>query len=119
MGRLLYTGRTKKPEADRFAAKYVSFDQLLLESDFVFIVCPLTNETGKLFNADAFKKMKPTSVLINVARGGIVDQPALVEALQSGAIFAAGLDVMTPEPLPPSDPIMNLPNCSEYLNFKA
>nr|XP_019525397.2 glyoxylate reductase/hydroxypyruvate reductase [Aedes albopictus] len=111
VGRLLYTGRTKKPEADRFAAEYVSFDQLLQESDFVFIVCPLTNETSKLFNADAFNKMKPTSVLINVARGGIVDQPALVEALQSGAIFAVGLDVMTPEPLPPSDPIMNLPNC--------
>ncbi|XP_065089256.1 glyoxylate reductase/hydroxypyruvate reductase-like isoform X2 [Ochlerotatus camptorhynchus] len=111
IGRLLYTGRNKKPEADQFAAEYVGFGELLRESDFVFIVCPLTSETSKLFDAEAFKMMKSTSVLINVARGGIVDQHALVEALKSGTIFAAGLDVMTPEPMPPSDPIMSLPNC--------
>ncbi|XP_062546516.1 glyoxylate reductase/hydroxypyruvate reductase-like [Armigeres subalbatus] len=111
IGSLLYTGRNKKPEADRFSAEYVTFDCLLEESDFIFIVCPLNNQTRNLFNAAAFKKMKPTSVLINVARGGIIDQPALVEALESGTIFAAGLDVMTPEPIPPTDPIMHLPNC--------
>ncbi|XP_058450090.1 glyoxylate reductase/hydroxypyruvate reductase-like [Malaya genurostris] len=110
IGRLLYTGRTRKPEANRFAAQFVSFKELLTESDFIFIACPMTSETNKLFNAEAFLQMKPTSVLINVARGGIVDQSALVDALRKGQIFAAGLDVMTPEPLDASDPIMSLPN---------
>ncbi|XP_058815946.1 glyoxylate reductase/hydroxypyruvate reductase-like [Topomyia yanbarensis] len=110
IGRLLYTGHSEKQEAGRFGAQFVSFDELLKESDFVFIACPMTNETSRMFNAKAFQAMKPTSVLINVARGGIVDQPALVEALRKGEIFAAGLDVMTPEPLLPSDPIMKLPN---------
>jgi phosphoglycerate dehydrogenase-like enzyme len=55
--------------------------------------------------------MKPTSILINVARGDIVDQDALYDALKNNKIFAAGLDVMTPEPLPPNHPLMTLPNC--------
>lgn len=59
--------------------------------------------------------MKPTSVLVNVARGGIVDQPALVDALQSGRIFAAGLDVMSPEPLATDDVLLTLPNCGEFV----
>ncbi|XP_053694317.1 glyoxylate reductase/hydroxypyruvate reductase-like [Sabethes cyaneus] len=111
VGRLLYTGHKIKPEAEQFKAQFVTFNELLAESDFVFIACPMTNETAGLFNSNAFSKMKPTSVLINVARGGIVDQTALVEAIKKGDIFAAGLDVMTPEPLPPTDPIMDLPNC--------
>uniref|UniRef100_A0A8D8FU98 Glyoxylate reductase/hydroxypyruvate reductase n=1 Tax=Culex pipiens TaxID=7175 RepID=A0A8D8FU98_CULPI len=111
VGRLIYTGHGEKVAAKEFGASFVGFDELLRESDFVFVVCPLTSETKNLFNAEAFKKMKPTSVLVNVARGGIVDQPALVEALRNGTIFAAGLDVMTPEPLPPNDPLMTLPNC--------
>jgi phosphoglycerate dehydrogenase-like enzyme len=65
----------------------------------------------KMFDQQAFDKMKKTSVLINVARGGIVDQSALVNALKSEQIFAAGLDVMTPEPLPKDDPLLSLPNC--------
>ncbi|KAL1375437.1 hypothetical protein pipiens_001604 [Culex pipiens pipiens] len=111
VGRLIYTGHGEKVEAKEFGASFVGFDELLRKSDFVFVVCPLTSETKNLFNAEAFKKMKPTSVLVNVARGGIVDQPALIEALRNGTIFAAGLDVMTPEPLPPNDPLMTLPNC--------
>ncbi|XP_055594543.1 glyoxylate reductase/hydroxypyruvate reductase-like [Uranotaenia lowii] len=111
LGKLLYTGHKPKTEADQFGAQFVSFGDLLRESDFVFIVCPLTLETREIFNAEAFKLMKPTSVLINVARGGIVDQKALVNALKNGTIFAAGLDVMTPEPLQPNDPVLNLPNC--------
>lgn len=114
--RLIYTGHQSKPEAEHFGAQFVNLDELLENSDFVFIACPLTNETNNMFNTERFKKMKPTSVLINIARGAIVDQEALVEALKAGVIFAAGLDVMTPEPLPSNDPILSLPNCSMYRN---
>uniref|UniRef100_A0A182T929 Glyoxylate reductase/hydroxypyruvate reductase n=1 Tax=Anopheles maculatus TaxID=74869 RepID=A0A182T929_9DIPT len=111
IGRCLYTGRNRKPEADQAGASYVDLTTLLRESDFVFIACPLTGETARMFNRETFALMKPSSVLINVARGGIVDQPALVEALTNGSIFAAGLDVMTPEPLDTNDPLLSLPNC--------
>lgn len=73
---------------------------LVRESDFIFIICPLTDETRKMFNAEVFNNMKSTSVLVNIARGDIVDQEALYDALKSNKIFAAGLDVMSPEPLP-------------------
>lgn len=89
------------------------FEQLLKESDYVIVSCPLTNETRHMFNDDAFSKMKKTAVLINVARGEIVDQSALVRALQNNTIFAAGLDVMTPEPLPTDDILLSLPNCGK------
>lgn len=94
-------------------AKFVSFDELLQISDFVIVACPLTTETANLVDAAALAKMKPTSVLVNIARGGIVDQDALVAALQNGTIFAAGLDVMTPEPLPADDVLLTLPNCGK------
>lgn len=64
-----------------------------------------------MFNKEAFSKMKPTTVFVNVARGGVVDQDALIEALENHTIFAAGLDVMTPEPLPADHKLLNLPNC--------
>ncbi|XP_058124403.1 glyoxylate reductase/hydroxypyruvate reductase-like [Anopheles ziemanni] len=111
IARCLYTGRKRKAEGDLAGATYVDLPTLLKESDFVFIACPLTGETAKLFNRETLAMMKASSVLVNVARGGIVDQPALVEALKNGTIFAAGLDVMTPEPLDPNDPLMKLPNC--------
>ncbi|CAD7088525.1 unnamed protein product [Hermetia illucens] len=108
---LLYTGRNEKPEAKKYNAKYVSFDELLKTSDFVIAACPLTPETKEMFNEAAFNKMKPTSIFVNVARGQIADQKALYNALKNHTIFAAGLDVMTPEPLPKDDPLMTLPNC--------
>lgn len=91
-------------------ATFVSFDELLCRSDFVIVVCPLTNETKNLFNKSAFQKMKPTSVFVNVARGGIVVQEDLIAALTNGTIFSAGLDVMEPEPLPHDNPLMSLEN---------
>ncbi|XP_053676541.1 glyoxylate reductase/hydroxypyruvate reductase-like [Anopheles nili] len=111
IGRCLYTGRNRKVEAEVAGASYVDLSTLLRNSDFVFIACPLTSETAKMFNRDTLAMMKPSSVLVNVARGGIVDQPALVEALKNRTIFAAGLDVMTPEPLDANDPLLSLPNC--------
>uniref|UniRef100_A0AAG5DVD3 Glyoxylate reductase/hydroxypyruvate reductase n=1 Tax=Anopheles atroparvus TaxID=41427 RepID=A0AAG5DVD3_ANOAO len=110
IGQLLYTGRRPKPEAEALGAKLVPQDELLQESDYIFIAVPLTNETFHLINASALGKMKPTAVLVNVARGDIVDQKALVAALKNGTIFAAGLDVMTPEPLPADDELLTLPN---------
>lgn len=110
----LYCGHSKKPAADKFGARFVKFDELLKESDFIFVVCPLTPETKHMFDAEAFSKMKSTSVFINVARGQIVDQDALVAALKTNQIFAAGLDVMTPEPLNSDNVLLTLPNCCKY-----
>jgi lactate dehydrogenase-like 2-hydroxyacid dehydrogenase len=107
----LYCGHNKKPSADKYGAKFVTFEELCKQSDFIFIICPLTTETKHMFNKDAFSKMKPTTVLVNIARGDIVDQEALYDALKNNKIFAAGLDVMTPEPLPADHPLMKLPNC--------
>lgn len=109
--KILYCGHTKKPEADKFKAEFVPFLELVERSDFIFIICPLTHETRKMFNAEVFSRMKSTSVLVNIARGDIVDQDALYDALKANTIFAAGIDVMTPEPLPPDHPLMTLPNC--------
>lgn len=108
---ILYSGPSEKVEAQKLFAKFVPFNELIDRSDFVFITCPLGKDTEKMFNAEVFNAMKSTSVLVNVARGGIIDQDALFDALKSGQIFAAGLDVMTPEPLPADHYLMTLPNC--------
>ncbi len=92
------------------AARRVDFDTLLRESDVVSIHTDLNETTRGLFNAAAFARMKSTAVLVNTARGPIIDQKALYEALKSGTIFAAGLDVTDPEPPDPSDPLLTLPN---------
>lgn len=67
-----------------------------------------------MFNADVFSKMKKTGIFINVGRGGSVNQLDLVDALKTNEIFAAGLDVTTPEPLPPDHELLKLKNCGEY-----
>ncbi|HVK12150.1 MAG TPA: NAD(P)-dependent oxidoreductase [Gemmataceae bacterium] len=110
--RVLYTARSPKPDADRdLKARRVELDQLLTESDFVAVHTDLNAETKGLFGADAFRRMKPTAVFVNTSRGPVVDQGALAEALRSGTIFAAGLDVTDPEPLPPDHELYSLPNC--------
>jgi lactate dehydrogenase-like 2-hydroxyacid dehydrogenase len=110
--RLLYNSPKPKPEiADPLGAEFADFPDLLAESDFITIHAPLIAETRNLFNADAFRKMKRTAILINTSRGGTVDQEALYHALVSGEIAGAGLDVTTPEPLPPDHPLLQLPNC--------
>jgi lactate dehydrogenase-like 2-hydroxyacid dehydrogenase len=92
-------------------AAYVDLDTLLRESDFVTLHCQLTPETRNLMNQDAFAKMKPTAILVNTSRGGTVDHEALYNALASGQIAAAGLDVTIPEPLPASHKLLSLRNC--------
>jgi glyoxylate reductase len=89
----------------------VDFNTLLAESDFVSLHTPLLPETRHLMNAAAFAKMKPNAVLVNTSRGPVVDQAALYDALKTGQIFAAGLDVTDPEPLPLDDPLHTLDNC--------
>lgn len=86
-------------------------DTLLAESDFVSIHVPLTPETHHLVDADFLSKMKPNAVLVNTARGGVLDQDALHQALKQRRIFAAALDVTDPEPLPLDSPLLELDNC--------
>ncbi|EFA07810.1 C-terminal-binding protein-like Protein [Tribolium castaneum] len=108
---ILYHSRSAKKEAEEIGARKVTLDELLTQSDFVVVCCALTPETKGMFNEGAFKKMKKSAVFVNTSRGAVVDQDALVRALQSGEIWGAGLDVMTPEPLPLDDPLFGLKNC--------
>ncbi|HSB99984.1 MAG TPA: D-2-hydroxyacid dehydrogenase, partial [Burkholderiaceae bacterium] len=84
--------------------------ELLRQADIVALTCPLTPDTENLIDAAALAAMKPTAHLVNVARGRVVDEPALVEALQQRRIAAAGLDVTREEPLPESSPLWTMPN---------
>ena len=113
VSRVVYSGRTAHPEAAKAigGADHVPFDTLLAESDFVIVCCALTAETQELFNKQTFTKMKPSAILVNTSRGGVVDQEALYEALTKRQILAAGLDVTTPEPLPTNHPLLTLDNC--------
>ena len=96
--------------AGETGVKLTSLDELLAEADYVSLHTPLTAETRHLIGAAELKAMKPTAVLINTARGPVVDEPALVEALASGEIAAAGLDVFEEEPLPADSPLGRLEN---------
>ena len=109
--RVLYYNRRRREEAEReLGVEYVSFDQLLSASDYVMLCCPLTDDTRKLIGAAALKKMKPTALLVNIARGGVVDTDALYEALRDGQIGGAAVDVTDPEPLPRDHPLLKLDN---------
>lgn len=108
---MLYHGREPKDYAQQISAEFVTFDTLLQESDFVVGCCALTKDNIGLMNASAFKKMKNTAIFVNSSRGGLVNQEDLYEALKSGEIFGAGLDVTSPEPLPTDHPLLTLDNC--------
>ncbi len=111
--KVLYTARSPKPQADQtLHAQRVELDELLANSDFVSIHCPLTDQTRNLIDAPRLAQMRPHAVLVNTARGEVVDQDALVAALRNDQLFAAGLDVTTPEPLPPEHPLVSLANCT-------
>src|SRR5690348_2315097 len=84
------------------------FKSLLPEADFVALTCPLTKETENLVDADAFGRMKPSAYLVNVARGRVVDEAALVDALAARRIAGAGIDVTAEEPLAPSSPLWGM-----------
>ena len=82
----------------------------LAESDFITLHVPMTQETHHLISTEEFKKMKPTAILVNIARGPVVDSAALYEALKTGEIARAALDVTDPEPIPTDDPLLTLDN---------
>lgn len=96
--RLLYFARGAKPEMEALGGRRTTFNEILRESDFLCIHVPLTPDTRHLFGEAEFRKMKPTAFFINMARGAVVDEAALVKALQEGWIAGAGLDVYEHEP---------------------
>ncbi|RDW21004.1 2-hydroxyacid dehydrogenase [Oceanobacillus chungangensis] len=108
---ILYHNRSRKPAAEEeLQATYVSFEQLIGEADFIVSVVPFTPETNKIFNKAAFEKMKQTAIFINISRGATVDEDALVEAIRTKTIKAAGLDVFEVEPITSDHPLMQLDN---------
>ena len=108
--RVIYYDPSEKIPDSRIDATHVDFDTLLEESDFISLHVPLTTDTRHLIGAEALSKMKTEAVLINTARGPIVDPDALYEALKQHRIFAAALDVTEPEPLPLEHPLYTLDN---------
>ncbi|WP_370150022.1 2-hydroxyacid dehydrogenase [Exiguobacterium profundum] len=108
---VLYHNRTRRHESESmYGFTYAELDELLTQSDFVVILAPLTDETRGMLGAEEFAKMKETSIFINVARGEIIDEQALYEALKSKKIWGAGLDVFTKEPIDLDHPLLTLPN---------
>lgn len=108
--RVLYTARTARPEAESaLGVQRRALDELLEQSDFVCVLAPLTAETRGLIGARELARMKPSAFLINAARGAIVDEPALIEALRAKRIAGAGLDVFAQEPLPADSPLLGMP----------
>lgn len=88
----------------------VTLDALLAQADIVSLHLPLLAGTQKLFNTETFARMKPGSIFVNTSRGGVVDEGALHDALVSGHLYGAGLDVLVEEPPPPDHPLLKLPN---------
>ena len=108
---VLYHNRRRDEAAEReLGVKYVGLDDLLRQSDFVSLNCPLTAETTNLIGQRELALMKPTGILLNIARGPVVDHDALYAALHSRRIAGAGLDVTAPEPLPRNHPLLSLSN---------
>ncbi|MDF2722445.1 MAG: bifunctional glyoxylate/hydroxypyruvate reductase [Paenibacillus sp.] len=108
---VLYHNRNRKPEIEQaMGVQYRDLNSLLRESDFVVVVTPLTEETKGMFGAEQFRQMKSTGIFVNVARGQVVDEAALIEALQTRQIYSAGLDVYEQEPVALDNPLLKMPH---------
>jgi phosphogluconate 2-dehydrogenase len=108
---IIYHSHSPKPAVEqRFDAQYRSLPALLQQADFVCLTLPLTAETEGLIGAEAFALMGPETIFINISRGKVVDETALIEALRAGQIRAAGLDVFEREPLDAGSPLLQLNN---------
>ena len=108
---IIYCNRKANSEAERlYGAKQVSFDQLLVQSDVISVHSALNNETREIFNKGAFAKMKPSSIFINTARGGVHNEEDLADALKKGVIWGAGLDVTNPEPMKQDNLLLEMEN---------
>jgi glyoxylate reductase len=109
--KVVYTSRRRKPDAEAaLGLRWLTLSELLAQSNYVSLTSALTPQTRGMIGAREFSYMKPDALLVNTARGGLVDQAALVEALRSGQIGGAGLDVFAVEPIAPDDPLLQLPN---------
>jgi glycerate dehydrogenase len=109
--RVVAASRSRQPGTAEAGVEFVSVDDVFRTADVVSLHCPLTPETTRLVNAARVATMKPTAYLINTARGGLVDEPALAEALCAGRIAGAGLDVLASEPPRSGSPLVAAPNC--------
>ncbi len=108
---VLYHNRHRRPEEEAtLGVRYCSLDELLTAADYVVLTVPLTPQTERLIGREQLARMKPTAVLVNAARGPVVDTAALTEALAARRIYAAALDVTDPEPLPRDHPLLHLDN---------
>ena len=109
--RVLVYSRTKKPQYDNEKLQFVPLNQLLRNSDVISLHCPLSADTEKMIDADAICQMKPNAIVLNTARGGLIDESALASALNSGKIAAAAVDVLSEEPPKESNPLLSAKNC--------
>jgi glyoxylate reductase len=107
---IIYYNRSRRHDEDEIGASYQTFDSLLEQADFLIVLTPLSKETRGLFGREQFIKMKSTAHFINVSRGPVVDATALFEALKTGEIAYAALDVTDPEPLSMDHPLLELSN---------
>jgi len=108
---ILYHNRSKNEQAEKlYGATYCSLDELLKQSDYVCLMTPLTPATENMIGKREFELMKETAIFINGSRGKTVDEEALVDALKTGEILAAGLDVFVEEPVHPDHPLLSLEN---------
>ena len=111
--KVIYCNRSHNPDAENeLNAVKVSFNQLLKQSDVLSLHATLNPETSRKFDKAAFANMKPASIFINTARGGIHNEEDLINALQNGIIWGAGLDVTNPEPMDQNNPLLSMPNAA-------
>lgn len=107
--KLLVTARHEKPVPE--GARFVSLPELLAQSDVVSLHCPQTAENARMIDAGALAQMKDGAILLNTARGGLLDEQAVAGALRSGKLLAAGMDVVSAEPIRADNPLLTAPNC--------
>jgi phosphogluconate 2-dehydrogenase len=108
---IIYHNRSRNARAEaELGATWRPLEALLRESDFICASAPLSEATRGLFGAEQFQQMGPDAIFVNISRGGVVDEPALIEALRHGVIRAAGLDVFATEPLPGDSPLAQMDN---------
>ena len=109
--KVIYHNRNRNEDAEKeLGATYVSFEELLKQSDVISVHTALTPETEGKFNAEAFRQMKPSAIFVNTARGKIHNEEDLINALNEKLIWGAGLDVTNPEPMKPGNPLLTMPH---------